>query len=314
MPRTSAAAPSWSAAFAPCPDVAPVTSASILLRGYDYGDSSRILRFYTREFGLLSVIAKGVRRRGGKGRTTLSSFSTGELAAYVKPNRDLHTMQDFVCTRPREELGADVLRFAGAAAAAELVLVHAESERQPGVFEALERALDGLTETPSARLPEAVLAGLWAITEAFGFAPQLDPCVRCDTRIGHDEVGRFDFAAGGIRCARCAHGMAGPRVGPVARAQLADLLVGTLPTGFDHARRHLVLVSDFIAFHVASKPLKSVPFLSGLLPEEKGVAVLPAEAGAVLPAKRRVVAAEEGDRPDDGDLGDDGNPRDQARR
>ncbi|NIQ54468.1 MAG: hypothetical protein GWN71_14180, partial [Gammaproteobacteria bacterium] len=109
-----------------------------------------------------------------------------------------------------EHLGRDVLRFAGASAAAELVLVHAEAERQPGVFEALDTAMDALAEAPPGRLPGTVLASLWTITEAFGFAPQLDPCVRCDTPLGADEVGRFDFAAGGVRCASCGHDTAGP--------------------------------------------------------------------------------------------------------
>ena len=100
--------------------MAPVRTPAILLRGYDYGDTSRILRFYTREHGLLSVVAKGVRGRSGKGAATLSSFATGELTAYVKPQRDLHTMKDFQCTRLREGLGREMLRFGGASAAAEL--------------------------------------------------------------------------------------------------------------------------------------------------------------------------------------------------
>lgn len=248
--------------------MAPVTTTAVLLRGYDYSDSSRIFRFYTREHGLLSVIAKGVRGRSGKGGATLSNFATGDLTAYVRAHRDLHTMKDFQCTSLREELGRDVLRFAGASAAAELVLVHAEAEPQPGVFDALETALDALCQAGGASVPATVLAALWTITESFGFAPQLDPCVRCDTPLGADEVGRFDFAAGGVRCTSCGHDAAGPRVGPGARAQLRALVSGSLPPDLSHARAHLALVSDFIAYHVASKPLKSLTFLGSLMPAE----------------------------------------------
>lgn len=250
--------------------MAPVRTAAVLLRGYDYGDTSRIFRFYTREYGLMSVIAKGVRGRSGKGAATLSNFSTGELTAYVKPQRDLHTMKDFQCTRLREGLGREMLRFGGASAAVELVLAHAEAERQTGVFEALETALDALADARPGSLPATVLASLWTITEAFGFAPQLDPCVRCDTPLGPEEVARFDFAAGGVRCAECGHDTAGPRVGPGARRQLAALLVGDLPSDLTHARQHLTLVSDFIAYHVASKPLKSLGFLGGFMPDDAG--------------------------------------------
>ena len=253
--------------------MAQVSTLAVLLRGHDFGESSRILRFYTEEYGLLSVVARGVRGRSAKGATTVASFASGELTAFVKSHRDLHTMKDFSCTRLRDGLGGDVLRFAGASAEAELVLAHAEQERHPGLFEALELALDGLDDAEVDDLPGTILAGLWTITEAFGFAPQLDLCVRCGSVLGPGEVGRFDFAAGGVRCATCAEDSAGPRVGPRARGQLAELLQGCVPTGFTHSRRHLGLISDFVAYHVVSKPLKSLRFLGGVLPPDGEVPV-----------------------------------------
>lgn len=245
-----------------------VSTAAVLLRGHDYGDSSRILRFYTREHGLLSVVARGVRGKSGKGATTLASFATGELTAFVKPQRDLHTMKDFACHRLRNELSGEVLRFAGASAAAELVLAHAEQEQQVAVFDALEASLDHLSTADPETLPGAVLAALWTITESFGFAPQLDPCVRCDEPIPSDAIGRFDFAAGGVRCPECSEDAAGPRVGPIARSQVQALISGRVPEGITHPRAHLALVSDFIAYHVVSRPLKSLRFLGGLLPRD----------------------------------------------
>ena len=101
------------------------------------------------------------------------------------------------------------------------------------------------------------------------FAPQLDPCVGCGEPLADDEMGRFDFASGGIRCARCAADAAGPRVGPVARAQIANLLAGRLDVEFTYARRHLAILSDFVAYHVVSKPLKSLSFLGRLLPPDE---------------------------------------------
>jgi recombinational DNA repair protein (RecF pathway) len=207
--------------------MAPVTTRAILLRGHDYGDSSRILRFYTQGHGLLSVVARGVRR--------------------------------------------DVTRFAGASCLAELVLSHAHQEPHSEVFSALEAGLDRLALVDPAELMGAILASLWGLTEAFGFAPQLDPCVLCATSLGKDEVGRFDFAAGGVRCPSCAEGAAGPRIGPIARRQLRELLEGRCPSDFSHTRQHLGLVSDFIAYHVVSKPLKSFRILGELLPGESEV-------------------------------------------
>ncbi len=248
--------------------MAPVTTRAVLLRGHDFGDSSRILRFYTEGHGLLSVVARGVRGRSGKGVTVVSTYASGELTAYVKPGRDLHTMKDFACSRLRERLGGDVLRFAGAAAAAELVLAHVEQQGQPGLFEALEAALDAMCSAGSAELPGTILAGLWTITEGFGFAPQLDGCVRCARALDQDEIARFDFAAGGVRCSSCAEGAAGPRMGPVARHQVEQLVKGSVPAGLTHARQLLALVSEFVGYHGVVRPLRSLRFLGSLLPAD----------------------------------------------
>jgi DNA repair protein RecO len=246
-----------------------VGTPAILLRAHAYGETSRILRFYTQSHGLLSVMARGVRGRGGKGGLTLATFATGELTAFVKPQRDLHTMKDFACGRLRSALGASVLRFAGASAAAELVMAHADEEPHPEIYQALEDALDALESVPEAGIATAALSGAWRIVEAFGFAPELEVCTRCGKALGREEIGRFDLAAGGVLCADCGAGAAGPRVGPGARAQLHALLSGRLEPPVTHARRHLALLSDFVAFHVAQRPLKSLRFLGDLLPQEE---------------------------------------------
>lgn len=216
----------------------------------------------------MSVMAHGVRGKSGKGSAAVASFASGDLTVYLKAHRDLHTMKDFACVRLREGLGRDVLRFAGASTAAELVLSHAEQEPHEDLFEALESALDRMETVREPDVPAAVLAGLWTMIEALGFAPQIDVCVECDAPLSDTEVGRFDLSAGGIRCARCGEGRSGPRVGPGAREQLETLLAGGLPPGLTRARQHLALVADFVTYHVAPKPLKSFRFLDGMLPED----------------------------------------------
>jgi len=249
--------------------MSPVSTPAVLLRAYAYGDTSRILRFYTREHGLLSVVARGVRTRSGQGTTTLDTFASGELIAYVRPQRDLHTMKEFICTRLRSDLGGDVLRFAGASAVGELVVGHTEQQPHPEVFEALEGSLDALQTAPVQCVTAACLSGAWRVVVAFGFAPELEACTRCARAFDAAEVARFDLAAGGLLCTGCAEGSSGPRVGPGAREQLRALVRGDVSRPVSHARRHLALLSDFIVFHVAQKPLKSLRFLGDLLPPDE---------------------------------------------
>jgi len=251
------------------PDVAAVSTPAVLLRGFDYGDTSRIHRFYTRDHGLVSTIARGVRGRSGKGTAAMTTFSSGDLVLWLKPHAELHTLKDFVAERDRRSIPRDVLRFAGASSVAELVLEHAEQEPQPSLFDALEEELDRLDAAPPADLPAAILSALWHVVGAFGFLPQLDACVRCGSELGEEEIGRFDLAAGGVLCARCAHDRAGPRVGPGARRQLEQLVQGILPPDLEHPRRHLALLADFAAHHVVQKPLRTLAFLASRFPPDR---------------------------------------------
>jgi DNA repair protein RecO (recombination protein O) len=251
--------------------VAPITTPAVLLRAFDYGDTSRILRFYTLDHGLLSVVARGVRGRSGKGGSAVTSFSSGDLTAYVKPQADLHTMKDFTGERARGHIPMDILRFAGASCLAELVLSHAEQEPHAMLFDTLEVELDRLDEVDAPELPHVILSALWRLTGAFGFAPELDACALCGRPLEGETLTRFDFDAGGLRCEACGAGAVGPRVGPVARAQMRALLEGERPDAFAHPRRHLALISDFMAHHVVSKPLKTLVFLAGRLPPDPEV-------------------------------------------
>jgi recombinational DNA repair protein (RecF pathway) len=106
------------------------------------------------------------------------------------------------------------------------------------------------------------------VVVGFGFAPQLDPCVLCGRSLNPEEMGRFDLGAGGVRCAACGEDAAGARVGPGARRQLARLLSGEAEPPVSHARRHLALLADFVAYHVAARPLKSLAFLGEVLPTD----------------------------------------------
>jgi DNA repair protein RecO (recombination protein O) len=245
-----------------------LTTPAVLLRAHPYSESSRILRFYARDAGVVAALARGVRKTGGRDGTGLESFAEGSLTLQVKPTRDLQTLRDFAATRSRRGLGASALRLGAASVVAELVLRHAGEEANPPLFEALGRALDRLEGSDERDVVAAALSESWQLVSALGYHPIIQSCVSCGELLRGDEMSRFDFGAGGVRCPSCAE--SGPRVGPGARAQLAALLSGdALPGALARPRAHLQLLSDFITYHVSgSRPLESFTFLAQMIPED----------------------------------------------
>ena len=235
-----------------------VSTPAVLLRSFNYSETSRVLRLYTKDLGLVSVMAKGVRRRGARGQAALDTFSRGELTAYVRQTRDLQTFKEFAVEEAGASLGRDVLRFAGASVLAEIVLLHAGPDPSPQVFERLTNALRRIEAEPRAGIIGAVLAEGWMLVTTLGYEPQIDLCVHCGNALDTSEVSRFDFSAGGVRCSDCAFDHSGPLVGPGARQQLAALLQGTPPEALGKPRAHLRLLHDFVMYHISdSRPLKA---------------------------------------------------------
>ena len=243
-----------------------VSTPAVLLRSFNYSESSRILKLYTKDLGLISVMAKGIRRGGARGQASPDTFSRGELTAYIKPTRELQTFKEFAVEEAGVSLGRDVVRFAGASLLAEIVLLHAAPDPSPQVFERLRNGLRRIDAEPLAGLVGAVLAEGWLLVATLGYEPQIDVCVRCGKALGATEVLRFDFSAGGMRCSDCVSDQSGPRLGPRlaprlgpgARRQLAALLQGIVPEELGKHRAHLRLLHDFVIYHISgSKPLKT---------------------------------------------------------
>ncbi len=247
--------------------MALLSTPAVLLRTHAYSETSQILRFFSPEKGIVAAMAKGVRKRGGRLGGPLSTFNQGTLTVYHKEGRDLQTFKDFSAERSRLGLAKDPQRFSGASVLGELVLQHAEAEENPRLFHQLETALDALEATDPGELLSTLLSQIWTLIGGLGYAPSILSCVVCGRSLGAQEMGRFDFAEGGIRCPDCQIGVRGPRLGPTARSQLMALQSGSLKGGLLRPRAHLRLASDFITYHISGGvPLRSMEVLAKLLP------------------------------------------------
>ncbi len=244
------------------------STSAVLLRSYPYSESSRILRFYTEELGVVGVLARGVRKSGGRRGGNLSTFCQGTLSLHHRENRDLQTFREFAPSKPRRGLAQHPLRLAGASVLAELVLQHAEGEGNPPLFWNLSRGLDGVESEPMELLLPRLLMEIWNLVRELGYEPILDRCVECGRPLEGGEVFRFDLPAGGLRCRDCQERAQGPRLGPRARLQLAGLLQGDLRETLMRPRAHLRLAGDFITYHISGgTPLRSMDVLATLIPK-----------------------------------------------
>jgi DNA repair protein RecO (recombination protein O) len=238
-----------------------VSTEAIVLHAFDYLESSRVLRLATREAGVRSAIAKGVRRSSRRFGGGLDLFARGVAHLYTKPGRDLDTLAGFDDLRAGIHLASDLSRFTGASAIAELTLRFShEGSADTALYDAVAGALEAIGAVPCEETRGAVLAGAWRIVAELGFAPALDECADCHALLGGDEVVMFSHPAGGALCARCARVARGRVLPASARAAVRTWIAGGdvhLPDGAE-AKAHQRLLREFLVEHLAdSRPLRA---------------------------------------------------------
>ena len=237
-----------------------VTDA-VVLHAFDYLESSRILRLATRDAGVVSVLAKGVRKSKRRFGSAIDLFAEGTAELYVKVGRDLHTLGGFDVTRSRPQLALELERFAGASALAELVLRFVQGEAHPELYARLVAALDAVAGAPGEAARTAAIAGAWSLVGELGFSPALDHCASCHAPIAPDEPAMFSHPAGGTLCVRCARQLPGSRNVPArARASLRAWLAGEAAgaIGEAEARAHQRLLREFLGEHITDgRPLRA---------------------------------------------------------
>ncbi len=238
-----------------------VVTDAIVLHAFDYLESSRILKLVTREAGVRSVLARGARRSKRRFGAALDLFAQGVAELQTKPGRELDTLSGFDLTRARPHLAADLARFAGASAIAELTLRFAGDDVDTELFATVASTLDALASAAPERARDLTLAGAWRILANLGVAPTIDHCAECHAAIDAGESASFSHPAGGALCARCAHLARSARtLPPDARAALRDWLGGVdhVVVDTNSARAHQRLLREFVREHLADdRPLRA---------------------------------------------------------
>src|SRR5213594_2138123 len=200
-PTTTSSGPSrWASAPPPPPwrschrrgaavsfdPMALVTTPAVVLQTYRYSETSKVVRLATRELGVQSAIAKGALRPKSRFGAGLELLSEGTAQLYFRETRELHTLAAFDLANLRRDLAAEVGRFAGATALAEVMLKMAPPAPLPAAYDTLTSALDALASASPEAIDVAAVRGIWLLLGVLGFEPSLVACVRDGTAIASD--------------------------------------------------------------------------------------------------------------------------------
>jgi DNA repair protein RecO (recombination protein O) len=203
--------------------VALVQSEGVVLKTHALGDTSRIVVVYTREQGLVRLVAKGARKMPSRFGFALEPLSRGRYVYYHKPDRDLQLLSQADTITATGSRLTDLARLAHGEAALELIdrLVWGE-EPHPELYDLLVEALEAVAAAPEAALPAITIAFELQAASLLGYRPRLDACAQCGGTLSAERL--FSPEHGGLLCDRCAAGGGVVKLSADALAGLSLLL------------------------------------------------------------------------------------------
>jgi len=185
---------------------------AIVLKSLNYGETSKIVTFYTREVGRLSGIVKGARRPKNKFGASLEPMSQVSLVVYSKERREIQTVAECDLLKSFYRISDDLEKMAAGLAMIELVnTVAHEQEQNTSLYELL---LDSLSVLSRATKNYQNLLYKFEIGLAFalGFGFSFTNCMSCGlTRDLDSGMIEFQLEKGGRLCPKCG-GAAGHKV------------------------------------------------------------------------------------------------------
>jgi DNA repair protein RecO (recombination protein O) len=183
-----------------------VKTEAIVLRSIDFKESSKIVTFYTRQFGKIAGMVKGARQPKNKYGSSLEPMSYVALVIYKKEGRDVQTISHCDLIKPFRKLYEDLDKMSVGMAMIELVnIVAHEQEQNVELFTLLQRSLSVLNT--ATRSPQILLYYFEIqLARALGFEPSFVHCVSCKKELKEVVDGclyKIHLEKGGLICTKC---------------------------------------------------------------------------------------------------------------
>ncbi|MCX5697536.1 MAG: DNA repair protein RecO [Candidatus Omnitrophica bacterium] len=178
----------------------PKTEA-IVLNKRDFRETSLIVDFYTRDFGKISGLLKGIRADPRKFASTLEPYSFNEIIFYKKRNSALHLVSQCDLRHNYNVVRKDIMKSANAILICELIhSVMGQEDKNEDIFNLAKETLEAL-ESNSSHTEKITLIFKIKLLTLSGFQPHFESCVSCGTKITQEA--KFSLSQGGLLCSGC---------------------------------------------------------------------------------------------------------------
>jgi DNA repair protein RecO (recombination protein O) len=179
-------------------------SEGLIVRVTDFSETSRIAVIFTREFGKISVLAKGGRKLKGPFESALDLLSTCQIV-FLRKNTsglDLLTEAKLISRFHPQERDLSCL-YAGYYLAELLLGLTEDYDPHLALYQAAQEALEMF------RASETTMLGIvrfeLVLLREIGHLPDFEFCAACGAELTEGRTFGFWVSEGGLICPECQH-------------------------------------------------------------------------------------------------------------
>ncbi|OGX39213.1 MAG: DNA repair protein RecO [Omnitrophica WOR_2 bacterium RIFCSPHIGHO2_02_FULL_52_10] len=231
-----------------------IHTEGIVIKSFDFRETSRIVTFYTKSHGKVKGVLKGIRKEPRKFGSSADKFTVNDIVYYQYSRSDLHLVSQCDLVQYFFSIREDYRRTMAANYMLELVDTVMPSE-QPNkkiyllmldYLQALETAGD---------IDKLVHILQIKVLSLSGFRPHIDTCLKCRREVRGDA--RFSLKSGGLICGDCPSGETDFTV--ISKGTVASILhieqndwMKSLRLGLTHSVRKELkyLLNSFLVYHL----------------------------------------------------------------
>ncbi|MCR9197103.1 MAG: DNA repair protein RecO [Planctomycetaceae bacterium] len=176
---------------------------ALVIRQADFSESSRVVTFFSREFGKVSALAKGAKRLKGPFDAALDLLSNCRIVFIRKSSGALSLLtQASLSSRFAPVPGSLNSLYGGYYLAELLASLTEEEDPEPQLFDLAIKTLEELAD-PQADLPSAIVAFEIGLLQIVGLFPNLTECCVCTAPVKIEGKYAHWVSQGGLLCNSC---------------------------------------------------------------------------------------------------------------
>ena len=243
-------------------------TTGLVIRQADFSESSRVVTFFTRDFGKIAVVAKGAKRLKGPFESALDLLAESRLVFLRKSTGGLDILTEcqlMARFRPPER-NLNCL-YGGYYVAELLAGLTEEYDPHPVLYDEAVTTLRRLAEEADFRWP--VLRFEVVTLREIGHLPDFRACLACGRAVVDYTNYVFWVSQGGLLCPKCRkpeyaahpiHGMTLHLFEQLAAENAPPNPTETIPAKYLQELRHLLTASICQPFDKRPKMLSYLPF------------------------------------------------------